>query len=81
MYKIFKIKRFSSNSILNINVGTGLGFKKERKYDQDLNRLQRGEVRRELSSGLLNKEKEVNKMRKELSDSNTNKIRQWRDLE
>lgn len=58
-----KIKRFSS--ILNTKLGNG--FKADRNYDQDLNRLGRGESLRELSN--LNQfHKEMSKLKNELEE-------------
>jgi hypothetical protein len=62
---IYRIKRFSS-SILNTRI-TGIGFQNKRKYDQDMDRLQKGDTLRELNSpNVYNKE--IAKLKKELND-------------
>ena len=61
---IYRIKRFSS--ILGTHSSSG--FKKDREYDQDLNRLSKGKTARELSSpNQFHKMKE--KLKKELEEA------------
>ncbi len=62
----YTLKRFSANQILNTRFS---GFIKNRKYDQDINRLSRFSVRRELGdvSNILNSE--LNKLRSELNNA------------
>ena len=54
---IYKIKRFSKEQLIKLK-GTGLtGIDSNRNYDQDLNRLQKGNTQRQLNTpNILNKE-------------------------
>lgn len=54
---IYKIKRFSKEQLIKLK-GTGLtGIDGNRNYDQDLNRLQKGNTQRQLNTpNILNKE-------------------------
>lgn len=54
---IYKIKRFSKEQLIKLK-GTGLtGINSNRNYDQDLNRLQKGNTQRQLNTpNILNKE-------------------------
>lgn len=64
----FRYKRYSavaSGRVLNTN--QGLGFKRGRKYDTDLDRLGRMETaQRELSRGMGTFNQEMRKLNKEL---------------
>ena len=61
----YRIKRFSS--VLNTS-GTS-GFDKKRKYDQDLNRLSRGETSRELANPGSQFQKMKKKLKEELEEA------------
>lgn len=70
---IYRLRKFSSNEILNTNVSPG--FIRGRKYDTDLDRLGRQSTsQRELHKGLkdvrdeLKKLGSISKMRKEEKD-------------
>lgn len=62
---MIRIKRFSSNLILNYR--NAPGFIKGRKYDTDMDRLQRGSYKRELSKGLGH---EMKKLKNDLKNGN-----------
>lgn len=74
---MIRVKRFSQTKILNTN-SPGLGFRKGRKYDTDLDRLGRMETsHRELSkTGQLGSE-----MRKLGQELNRGGLGKWRDTE
>ena len=62
----YKIKRFSSSSILNTRQNI-VGFKNHFKYDQDMERLGKGKTLRELSCpNVFNKE--MAKLKNELEE-------------
>lgn len=68
-----RIKRFSSNQILNTN-GTNLGFIRGRKYDTDMDRLGRMET----SHRELHKVNDLNReMRKLSSELNQGRMGKW----
>lgn len=65
----YRIKRFNnaSNKILNTNMG--LGFKRGRKYDTDLDRLGRLDTaQRELSKGMGTFQEEMRKLSQDLKN-------------
>ena len=58
------VKRFSATKILNTNLG--VGFKRGRKYDTDLDRLGRMDTSQRELSRVGELRKEMNKLSKEL---------------
>jgi hypothetical protein len=75
---MMRLKRFSSNKILNTNMGVGIGFTRGRKYDTDMDRLGRMTTsHRELSKvGELNRE-----MRKLNTELNQGRLGKWHDTD
>lgn len=65
---MIRLKRFSSNLILNYR--NAPGFIKGRKYDTDMDRLQRGSYKRELSQGAGNLGQEMKKLKNDLKNGN-----------
>lgn len=64
---MMKVKRFSQSKILNTNA-PGLGFRRGRKYDTDLDRLGRMDTaQRELTKGAGDFGKEMRKLSQELN--------------
>lgn len=62
----YTLKRFSANQVLNTRFS---GFIKNRKYDQDINRLSKFSVRRELGGVSNSLNSELNKLRSELNNA------------
>lgn len=62
----YTLKRFSANQILNTRFS---GFIKNRRYDQDISRLGRFSVRRELGGANNSLNSELNKLRSELNNA------------
>jgi len=69
------IKRFSTTQILDTNAP---GFKRGRKYDQDLNRLSRMKTSQRELHRLGDINSEIRKMNKEL---NNGRLGKWQDTD
>ena len=63
---MMKIKRFSATKILNTNMG--LGFRRGRKYDTDLDRLGRMDTSQRELSRVNQLGNEMRKLRSELNN-------------
>lgn len=70
------ILRKNFTNILNTNVAPG--FIKGRKYDMDMDRLGRGEYKRQLSSAGLEMSREMRNLNKELNNGLMGK---WQDTD
>ena len=63
----FRRKNFTSNKILNTNLG-GIGFKRGRKYDTDLDRLGRMDTAQRELSRVGDLRSEMRKLSSELNN-------------